>query len=143
MRTVFIYACTRLGIYLFIMCNIVGFYGGGKTSYLAVGRTVLGGRKNVLYVFFNNKNSRVMRECSELCEVHHRTSFSSCMYIYVCVYTYIYVFMSIYMCLVYISVYIHMCLYVRMGVLYIYMYTLILLQACGGQDLIFCAEYGP
>jgi hypothetical protein len=92
----------------------------------------------------DRQEERVMRECSELCEVHHRNSSSSCMYIYVCIYTYIYVF-CLYVCIcifscLYMSC-VYKCIYTYVlvdtyGVLYICMYTLILLQACGGRALI-------
>jgi hypothetical protein len=145
-RVRYLYMRVHAWVYIYLLCVIWALRGGNltETSYLAVGWTVLGGRKNVLYVLFNNKNSRVMRECSELCEVHRRNSSSSCMYIYVCIYTYIYVF-CLYVCIcifscLYMSC-VYKCIYTYVlvdtyGVLYICMYTLILLQACGGRALI-------
>ena len=115
-RIRYLYMRVHAWAYIYLL-GIIWALRGGKTSYFAVGWTVVGGRKNVLYVLFNNKNSRVMRECSELCEVHRRNSSSSCMYIYMCVYIriymfsvymYAYVFFHVYICLVFISVYIHM-----------------------------------
>jgi hypothetical protein len=142
-RIRYLYMRVHAWAYIYLL-GVIWAFRGGKTSYLAVGWTVLGGRKNVLYVLFNNKNSRVMRECSELCEVHRRNSSSSCMYIYVCIYTYIYVF-CLYVCIcifscLYMSC-VYKCIYTYVlvdtyGVLYICMYTLILLQACGGRALI-------